>query len=394
MGVRRLGAVVLASLLLATGCSEGGTAPPGTPAARGSAAPQAPPSIRVSASHCGEGWTHPHTGDQTLMVANDGDVSAGADLIDVPGGAVHAELEGLAPGTTRTVHVSLGPGTYAIRCEIDGRDPIAGPPVTVSGGGSGGPATLPVTYNDLYAPAQAYRDYVAGGLKTLVARTRTLAGAVDAGDLAAARAAWLPAHLAYESLGAAYDTFGDFDGEIDGRPAGLPGGVRDPGFTGMHRVEYGLWHGESAKSLRPAADRLYKDVRALRADFPDEQLEPGDLPLRAHEILENTLRFELSGRADEGSGTTLATAAANLRGTRATVGVLRPLLRTRYPGLAGLDRRLDRVEALLKAQRHGGRWTPVEDLDPPVRESIDGAVGDLLEGLAPIATICFPRRTQ
>ncbi len=101
--------------------------------------------------------------------------------------------------------------------------------------------------------------------------------AVRSGDLDVARAAWLPAHLAYERLGAAYGTFGDFADKIDGRPAGLPKGVHDADFTGFHRVEYGLWHGESAASLRAPADRLASDVRALRDDFPRQQTDPNDL---------------------------------------------------------------------------------------------------------------------
>ncbi|MEO3867321.1 EfeM/EfeO family lipoprotein [Nonomuraea sp. B12E4] len=396
MEFRRPGTVILACLLLATGCATGcATAGAGERASPPKpATPAAPVVVQVSASHCGEGWTNPHAGQQTLMLTNTGDAPSGADLIGVPGGAVHAELEGLGPGVTRPMRVSLAQGTYAIRCEIDERDPITGPSVTITGAGAGGPATTPITYADLFAPAKHYGEYVAGGLDTLLARTKTLARAVDRGDLAAARKAWLPAHLAYESLGSAYGTFGDFDGSINGGPAGLPGGVHDKDFTGLHRVEYGLWHDESAKKLRPITDRLLKDVKSLHDDFPDERLDPGDLPLRAHEILENTLRFELTGRSDEGSGTTLATTAANVKGTRVTIGVLRPLLDDRYPGLKQVDEHLDRLDGLLAAQHHGGTWTPVDRLDPRVRESINGAVSGLLEELAPIAEILFPRRTK
>jgi iron uptake system component EfeO len=375
------------ALLLAAGCSE-----PRSPI--DPPRPSADPPIQVSTSHCGQGWTRPHAGEQTLLLSNTGDLAAGAYVIDVPAGAIHAELEGLAPGVTRPLRVTLGPGTYAIRCLVDGSDPIVGPPARVTGDIPGGPAVMPVTYNDLYAPAQAYQKYVAGGVKALTAKTKVLAKAIDRGDLRAAKAAWLPAHLAYERLGAAYGTFGDFDGRIDGLPAGLPEGVRDPGFTGFHRVEYGLWHGESAASLRPSADRLDKDVKALNADLPRERLDPSDLPLRAHEILEDTLEFQLTGRADQGSGTTLATAAANLAGTRETIDVLRGLLRPRYARLAEVDSLLDRVRVLLDARGHGDRWTPVASLDPRARESINGAVGELLERLASIATICFPRRTS
>ncbi|WP_198167138.1 EfeM/EfeO family lipoprotein [Microbispora sp. ATCC PTA-5024] len=384
--IRRPGAVLAASLLLATGCSATG--------ADDRPSPPTPPTVQISASHCGEGWTSPQAGLQTIMVTNTGDVASGVDLIDVPGGAVHAELEGLAPGVTRPLRVSLAQGTYAIRCDVDERDLVVGPSVRVVGNAPGGPATVPISSNDLFAPAQAYTTYVNGGLKTLLARTEALTKAVDRGDLAAARTAWLPAHLAYESLGSAYGTFGDFDGAINGRPAGLPGGVHDTNFTGLHRIEYGLWHDESATTLRPVADKLHQDVKALSGDFTGERLDPADLPLRAHEILENTLQFELSGRSDQGSGTTLATAAANVQGTRATIGVLRPLLESRYPGLKQVDAHLKRLHALLAAQKHGDAWTPVDRLDPRARKTINGTAGELLEELAPVAEILVPRRTR
>ncbi|GAA3156073.1 hypothetical protein GCM10017687_87630 [Streptomyces echinatus] len=46
---------------------------------------------------------------------------------------------------------------------------------------------------------------------------------------------------------------------------------------------------------------------------------PRPAGLRAHEILENTVQFELTGRTDYGSGSNLATARANLDGTRAVL---------------------------------------------------------------------------
>ncbi|MBP2707487.1 EfeM/EfeO family lipoprotein [Microbispora sp. RL4-1S] len=384
--IRRPGVVLVASLFLTAGCSTAGSDE--------HASPPTPPTVQISASHCGEGWTNPQAGPQTIMVTNTGNVTSGVDLVDVPRGAVHAELEGLAPGVTRPLRVSLAQGTYAIRCDVDEQNVIVGPSVTVVGNAPGGPATVPISSNDLLAPARAYTEYVTGGLKTLLAKTEVLTQAVDKGDLAAARKAWLPAHLAYESLGSAYGTFGDFDGAINGSPAGLPGGVHDTNFTGMHRVEYGLWHNESTKTLRPIVDQLYRDVKALCDDFPAQRLDPADLPLRAHEILERTLQFELSGRSDQGSGTTLATAAANLQGTRETLAVLRPLLESRYPRLKQVAAHLDELDALLAAQKHGTTWTPVDRLDPRVRQTINGTAGGLLEELAPVAEILFPRRTR
>lgn len=346
-----------------------------------------PAAIEASVTACGSGWTHPRAGTQLLAIRNDGATTADVRLVDPKTGAVFAEAEGLGPGVTRRLRLALGGGTYAFRCQDDGGgDPVTGPLTRVSGPAGGSRGIVPVTSNDLYAPAKAYEEYVAAGLDRLNDKTEALRAAVDDGDLDTARAAWTPAHLAYERLGAAYGTFGDFDGTINGSTAGLPGGAHDPDFTGFHRLEYGLWHGESASSLRKVADRLDHDTHALKTDFPNQRMDPADLPLRAHEILENTLQFQLTGRADEGSGTTLQTAAANIEGTREVLSVLRPVLRPRYAALPQVDLWLDRMDALLKGK------SSVDKLTTADRERLNGTAGQLLELLAPVATIGEPRR--
>ena len=46
-----------------------------------------------------------------------------------------------------------------------------GPVVTVSGHAHGTQAIVPITSNDLFAPAKQYHAYVAAGLNTLVSQT-------------------------------------------------------------------------------------------------------------------------------------------------------------------------------------------------------------------------------
>ncbi|HWG00880.1 MAG TPA: EfeM/EfeO family lipoprotein, partial [Trebonia sp.] len=77
----------------------------------------------------------------------------------------------------------------------------------------------------------------------LATQTAGLAADVRGGDLAAARRDWLTAHLRYQTLGAAYDSFGPYDGKIDGRADAA--GENSPKWTGFYRLEYGLWHGQS-----------------------------------------------------------------------------------------------------------------------------------------------------
>ena len=44
-------------------------------------------------------------------------------------------------------------------------------------------------------------------------------------------------------------------------------------------------------------------MHGLQNDLPQIQPQALDLGLRAHEIMENTLQFELTGKTDYGSGT-------------------------------------------------------------------------------------------
>jgi iron uptake system component EfeO len=345
--------------------------------------------VTAGTSNCGKGWV-PRAGDQTLQVVNRGTVPTDVEVVGVPSGAVYAELEGLGVGLTRPVRVVLGGGDFAIRCGIEDAGPVTGPAVHVTGP-AGAPGIVPVTANDLAGPLRSYHDYVAAGLTTLVSRTTALRDAVRAGDLGRARASWLPAHLAYLRLGAAYDAFGDADALIDGGPDGLPRGADDPGFTGFRRLERGLWHTEPAAKLRPVADALTADVVALRAGFARSQIDPRDLGLRAHEILEDADRATLTGGADQGSGSELAELAAQLDGTRELVAVLRPVLTTRYPGLSDVDAGIARLAALLDRAQP---YRPLTTLSRNDRAQFNGAVGDLVEKLAPIAAICEPRRTS
>ncbi|MFF3919922.1 iron uptake transporter permease EfeU [Streptomyces sp. NPDC001852] len=349
--------------------------------------------VAVSETECGKGFTAPKPGRQTFQMHNTGGKTSEVYLIDPSTSAVYGEIEGLAPGTTRDLVATVAGGAYAWRCVPTGGKAVTSQAVTVSGGGAAKPV-VPVSEQDLAAPLKAYRTYVEQGLDTLVTQTRTLDDDIEHGHLDKARTDWLTAHRTYASLGAAYGTFEDFDKKIDGRADGLPDGEKDKDFTGFLRLEYGLWHGESAKDLTSPARQLATDAAGLRKAFPSQDFDPGDLPLRAHEILENTLQFELTGDTDEGSGTNLATADANLAGTRELLTVLEPLLTSRAPKLLPtVDTDIARVQKLLDAAHDGTHWTPVDQLAQADRQRLNGATGQLLEDLAPVPDLLEIRKS-
>jgi high-affinity iron transporter len=346
----------------------------------------APAPVLVSASACAPGWTPPPSGHYELEVVNTTSSTIfGVDLVGANQLTVYGEIDMLAPGTEDTMDAVIPPGTYSFECESFSGSTIFSQVLHVHG--------KPVPDADPYTPAEgdeienavlAYRVSLGPYLQRLETDTDKLLSAVESGDLSPARQLWLPAHLDYARLGAAYGTFGNFNQEIDGRPFGLPGGVADPNFTGFLRLEYGLWHGQPAGELTRVARLLDRDVHGLVAQFPQLVFPPNDLPLRAHEILENTLQFELTGETDEGSHTNIATAWANVQGTELTISALTPLLRLYDPSLlamvsAGLSQLASAFHAYVHAD---GAWTSLQSLTPSQREDLDGELSGLLEQLS------------
>ena len=110
--------------------------------------------------------------------------------------------------------------------------------------------------------------------------------------------------------------------------------MNDPQWTGFLRLEYALWNNQPPATIAQVANTLDSDVHGLEAAFPDETVMAGTiLSLRTHEILENTLQFQLTGESDEGSHTNLATALANVQGTEMTLAAIAPPRARRDPAL-------------------------------------------------------------
>jgi iron uptake system component EfeO len=375
-----LGVATIAVLSLAVSAC-GGNAHTTSSAAPG-------PVIVITDKTCGLGWQHPKAGLQTLQIRNSASAVLEISLIAAEDGGVYAKLEGVGPGTTRAMPVDVGSGLYAFECDGNNYGDQVGPSVRVPGDVRGGTAILPVSTAQMITATQQVEAYVASGLTTLERQTATLAAEIGSGNLGSARATWLTAHLTFERLGSAYGMFGDYDDEINGTPFGVPGGVSSKNFTGFYRLEYGLWHGQSASQLTGPANELAVDVRSLSAAWPGMVMQPpfqlSDLALRTHEVLENAMQFQLSGQDNFGSNTNMATMAAAIDATRAQLAILQPLLVTRYQDLVALDTWLNRLQQLVDTTETSSGWTPVSALSSTQQAELDSAAGQTVELLAGI----------
>jgi high-affinity iron transporter len=167
----------------------------------------------------------------------------------------------------------------------------------------------------------------------------------------------------------------------------LPKGVNDPGFIGLHRLEYGLWNGQGAAELLPVANQLAANVTAVRKNLSNDNLagDPTQLPIRAHEILEDALRDHLSGVDDQGANAAYPMTYADLQVDEVVVGYLSSLISTRQPGLlqAIQSEQATLAQALL-ATRSGSHWLAPTQVSLSQRQAVDSAIGVLLESLSSV----------
>lgn len=348
--------------------------------------------IDVTASACAPGWSGISSGtggDRSFTVINKSGRTVEVNLVQTATQGIVAEIETLGPATQQTMSTTLNPGSYSWRCLLDGLPSTTSASVQIgsaSGGQQAPPALIKqVSVSDLQPAVQQYHAYVAPEMTQLAGQVTRIRTDLTSGSIPAAQRDWLPAQLTWEQVGAAYDSFGDLGDAIDGLPQGLTGGVDDPDFTGLHRLEYGLWHGQPASSLIPVVDKLSADITTLQGKLPQVTVDPTDLPIRAHEILEDALRDHLSGMTDEGAGAAYPETLADVQGTRVVLGELAPLLNPRSPHLvttAGAQ--LDTLQQALLATRVNGRWESLAATPTAAREKVNAAIGATLETLSDV----------
>jgi Imelysin len=237
-----------------------------------------------------------------------------------------------------------------------------------------------------HRPVAEYRTYAEGQARAMAAAVARLQAAIAAGDRAAAERAWFAAYDRYLRLGAAYGALGNLDRAIDGNPGALPGGVHDPHFTGLHRVEYGLWTGAPVRSLTRPARVLAADVARLGPTMAQMKIDPLTYATRAHEILEDAQRDMLSGVDAPWSGAGLRATVASLAATEAVIDTLRPLLGGRGSSYGPIDVEAAALRRALASVRrdHDGAWPREEAMTQAEHERVDGALGSLLETLAEV----------
>ncbi|HTJ66632.1 MAG TPA: iron uptake transporter permease EfeU [Actinospica sp.] len=359
-----------------------------TIAALPAAATASTTTVKVTGSACAPGWSSAASGTQTFDVDNESGKAGEINLVNAAG-AIVGEIETLGPATTASMTATLGSGSYTFRCLMNSGSAVTSATVQVTGGSSANAplAFKPVTLAELTGPNTQYQKYAAADLATLQTQIAKLRADIAANNIPAAEADWLAAQLTWEKVGASYDSFGDAGVAVDGLPDGLEQGVNDPGFTGLHRIEYGLYHGQGAAQLLPVVDKLSSEISTVQKTLTTDDIagDPTNLPIRAHEIIEDAIRDHLSGIDDEGAGAAYAMTYADTQVDKVVLAELGALIDARSPGLTETaDAQLATLDQALDAAKVNGQWQPLAATPLASRQKVDAAIGALLETLASV----------
>ena len=247
-----------------------------------------------------------------------------------------------------------------------------------------GANTLAVSPLDLVQPVADYKVYVSKGVNRLVEDTVKFTTAVKAGDLKQAQELYAPTRFHYEMIEPIAELFSDLDGSIDSRADDHEKKEADNGFTGFHRIEYGLFEKRSTDGLAPVADKLNADVADLQKRIAGLTVPPEKMVGGAAALIEEVGSTKITGEEDRYSHTDLWDFKANVDGARKIVELLRPFTVKADKDLSNkVDANFETVEKILaKYKTANGGYESYDKLTPEDRTALQGPVTTLAEDLS------------
>jgi iron uptake system component EfeO len=345
-----------------------------------SAAGSGPISVKADDTACTVSRTTVASGVLEFTITNVGSTVT-EFYIYGDGDQIMGEVENVTPGLTRQFHVQLTePGTYQTACKPGMKGDGIRAPFTVTG-------TTATAAPDarMGAAVTQYQQFVSTEADLLLERTATFVAAVKAGKVEEAKAAFPLARGPWERIEPVAEAFGDLDPKIDGREDVVQEGMP---FTGFHRLEKDLW----ARGLQPdsgaIADRLLVDVKEIVRRAKSVRLNPLQLANGAKGLLDEVATGKITGEEDRYSHTDLYDFAENVKGSKAAIDALRPVLQARDPALLGrVDAAFAALEVELDHHRTGNGYRLYTQLSKAQIKALSVALDAVSEPISQVAAV-------
>nr|WP_223150784.1 iron uptake system protein EfeO [Actinoplanes lobatus] len=343
------------------------------------AAAGGPITVKATDSSCEVARTQVDAGTSVFAITNGGQ-KVTEFYVYAAGDRVMAEVENIAPGLSRDLHVELPAGSYETACKpgMIGKG-IRGQ-LTVSG--SAAPLTDDAA---LLAATESYSRYVKSQTAALEVKTTEFVTAVKNGDAAKAKELFPAARTYWERIEPVAEIFGDLDPRIDGREEVTEEGMK---FGGFHKIEQDLWQKNDISQSGPIADQLLTDVKEIVQKANAEKLSPLQLANGAKALLDEVASGKITGEEDRYSHTDLWDFNANIDGSKAAIASLRPVLEERDAALVKtLDAEFANVDATLAKHRSGDGWKLHNELSQADLKELTDAINALAEPISRVAAV-------
>jgi iron uptake system component EfeO len=358
-----------AALTLAAACS-------GSPAASTGAEARVP--VAVTANGCTPSSLSAGAGRVVFEVTNSGPDTGEFEILS--GTRVVDEVENIVPGFVVNLATRLDGGDYELICyslqSPRGR-------LAVAGGAAPRPSTSVVDAATLKGYQEAYTAYVREQAAELGRSLAPFVGAIEAGNLDAAKAAYAPSRPAWERIEPVAELFSDLDSRMDAREEDFAQGVDDPEFLGWHRLEKGLWKDNTTTGLAPIATGLSQDATELAKRLATLDIEPRVMARGAGELIEEVAQSKLTGEEDRYSGADLWSIAGNVAGSKQIVDILRPTIQqldATY--LGGVDSAYRAVDDIIAKYADGPGYQPFSAVSKDDLTALQARMAKLSEVLA------------
>ncbi|WP_457254333.1 iron uptake system protein EfeO [Pedococcus sp. P5_B7] len=297
------------------------------------------------------------------------------------GDQILGEVENITPGLTRTFHVDVStPGTYQTACKpgMKGKGIRAAFTVT-------GTAASQAPDAAMAAAVTEYQAFVSAQSDELLTRTTEFVNLVKAGKVAEAKQAFPLARGPWERIEPVAESFGDLDPMIDGREDVVEEGMK---FTGFHRLEKDLWVDGLQSDSSAIADQLLVDVTEIVAKAKAVRLNPLQLANGSKALLDEVATGKITGEEDRYSHTDLYDFDENVKGSKAAIDALRPVLKARDAALlTDIDARFAALDAELDTHRTDSGFVLYTALSKDEIRTLTVALDALSEPISQVAGV-------
>ncbi|WP_019067275.1 iron uptake system protein EfeO [Streptomyces hokutonensis] len=319
-------------------------------------------------------------GQVTLKIENTGSKATEVEIL-FPDDRIVSEKENIGPGTKYTLTAEVKAGSYEIACRPGMKGHGVRQKLTVTGGS--------VAKRDpkLDAAVAAYREYAQSEADATIPKVETFVNAIKAGDITAAKNAYAPSRVGWETTEPIAESFGDIDPKTDTRVNDLEKGQK---WTGWHALEKALWVDKKVGAEQKAlADELLTDLKDWQKRVGKAEITPTSMANGAKELLDEVATGKVTGEEDRYSHTDLSDFKANVDGAEKAYELLKPVAQKNDAALtAELDKQFAAIDTLLDKYRSTSTsdgFVSYDKVTADQRKELSDAVNALAEPLSKLA---------